>query len=191
MFRVEEDGDVAELKVSKTLTSGGTIIVYVGDKYETKLRVIDGALHTLQEYDKQEQMRVEFGKPLLTLPATLKPGDTFSDEASVRIVNTSSGKVREQGTATIEGEVVGWRTVPTAAGDIEAYVVKVTREMDLKFADVTLHFSNAYLPGKGLVAKNRQQQVKILGAFPKSSTENMSVINMDGIGSGRSANEKE
>lgn len=175
-FRIEEDGESTELKVNKTLTNDGTIIVYVGDKYETRLKFVDGALHTIEENDKEEQMRVEFAKPLLTLPATLKPGQTFTDETEVKIVSLSSGKTREQGKVTVEGEVIGWRSVPTAAGEMEAYVVKVTRVMDLRFANVTLHFANAYLPGQGLVAKNRQQQVKVLGAFPRNSTENMSIV---------------
>jgi hypothetical protein len=136
----------------------------------------DGAWVLAGEDDLGEKVTIAYDPPLLVLPAQLTAGEPFAAECDMLVRNLASGTPRDRGTCAVEIELLGQRTIAIAGEATNVYVVRTTRTLDLKLADVTVTITASYQPGVGLVAEDVHRHVKAMGMFENTVEQAREVI---------------
>lgn len=111
-----------------------------------------------------------FDPPLVIAYAKLPAGTERSSQAKMRVVDLKNpAHQKETGTAKRTIKYVGDQRIKTPLGEFVAKRIEVHFTADLKFAhadDKTTYF---VVPGKGIVAEQDINQVRILGAFGRTN----------------------
>ena len=167
---VDEDGQVVgqvSVAKSKTKQHQSAFLRAEGDARTEYLRFDDrGNLVATAVIDHEENAISHFDPPLLVMPAELSTGAPQSAEATMRVVDAKDPrKVRESGRAKRVVTYAGDQRVRTLHGEFDAKRIESRFTADLKLADVDELTVMFVVPGRGIVAEQSSETVKVLGAF--------------------------
>jgi len=157
-------------------SDAGAFIATLEDQNVSRLEQMGGAWLLTGEDDLDEQVTITYDPPLLVLPAEMKVGEPFATECNMTVRNLDSGAPRDRGTCAVEIELLGRRTIDVAGVAAEVFVVRSTRRLDLKLADVTVTITTSYQPQVGVVAEHVHRHVKAIGLFERTVEEARVVI---------------
>lgn len=112
------------------------------------------------------------------MPAQLYANDTFTSEAAMRVVDMNNPtKVREQGQARRAVSYVGDQRVRTARGELTAQRLEIKFIADMRFADAEERTILFIVPGEGVIARQTEVTVKVLGTL--SNTQRRTLVRVD------------
>ncbi len=135
----------------------------------------DAVLHAT--VDHEEHAMTLFKPPLVTMPAELKPGNTKTFDADVRIVEEDDIKRRkESGTATQAIAYTGSVRMRTTRGEVDAAKIVIEFEADLALADAIERTVRYVTAENGIVAIQRTRTVKILGMGGTEHSETLQLV---------------
>lgn len=139
-----------------------------------------GARVLLWETSVPDGVKVAYTTPVVLLPGSLGPGQTFTGESDVLVTKLSDGSTREQGTVTYEVAALGLQVVSVGGRDVELTVVRETRHMKLRMAQSVVVVTTGYLPMVGMVVQTVDERTTVLGLVPTHRRQR--VERQDGLG---------
>jgi len=111
-----------------------------------------------------------FDPPLVIAFAQLPAGTERSSQAKMRVVDLKDpSHQKEAGSATRMIKYVGDQRIKTPMGEFVAKRIEVHFTGDLKLAKADDRATLFVVPGKGIVAEQDTDQVRILGAFGRTN----------------------
>lgn len=169
---LDENGNqTSEIFVKRRATDryGATVSDEAALESEFWRRDEQGNIVLLAHIDQQEKTVTHFRPPLIVMPPQLRSNDTFTSEAAMRIVNANNPmKVREQGQARRAVSYVGDQRLRTARGEFTARRLEIKFIADLRLAQAEERTIFYIVPGEGVVVRQTEVTVKILGALSKT-----------------------
>ncbi len=159
-LRSEPAGGAREVSYRAAQADGGEWVVTLEGQSRAVYRLDDaGNLRVVREEDPRQDAAAVYSPGLIVLP-----GEAVSarGEASV-VIESLSGHRRDGGEVTYEVEVLGRTAVAGPGGVADAVVVRMTRTMDLRLADVRVESVRAWAEGGGIVAETVDRRVRALG----------------------------
>jgi hypothetical protein len=171
-------GGEVVLKRRETDRHGGGFSDDEGQESEIWRVDAAGNVVLLAHHDGPEKAATHFRPPLVVMPPELRANQTFTSEAAMRVVDLNNPlKVREQGQARRAVAYMGDQRLRTARGEFTAQRLEIKFIADLKLADAEERTILFIVPGEGVVARQTEVTVKILGAL--SSTKRRTLLRVE------------
>ncbi len=117
-----------------------------------------------RQIEAADGVTTTFTPPMVVLPASLAPGETFEQSLAMRSVLTDRPeRERGSGPATQTTTLAAWERIATPAGEFLAARINAVLRAKLGPASVTSTSTTWYAPGLGIVAETRHEEVFVLG----------------------------
>lgn len=114
--------------------------------------------------DHDERALTRFDPPLLIAPRTLAPGAPVEAEADMTVLDSRNpNRQRERGKAKRSIEYIDDQRIRTPLGEFCAQRIVVHFAADLRLADAENVTTYWLAPGLGVIARLREEEVRILG----------------------------
>jgi hypothetical protein len=160
--------------VARTASSehGANMAVAEGDRRtEYMTRLGSGEVALTAVIDHAENALTLFNPPLVVSPVKLAPGDTFTSEASMRIVDVNRpAKQREHGAARRTMTYANDAVITTPDGAQRRVArIEIHFNADLRFANADERTIVYVAREDGLIASDSDERITILGAFPRQT----------------------
>ncbi|MDY7108342.1 MAG: hypothetical protein SYC29_06865 [Planctomycetota bacterium] len=137
--------------------------------------------------DHDENALTRFDPPLLIAPKTLEPGTPVEAESEMVVVDARNpDQQRERGTAKRTIEYIDDQRIRTPLGEFRAQRIVVHFTADLRLADAENTTTCWLAPDLGIIARLREEEVRILGLI---STRKRSVSVLIGTPQQQDSNE--
>lgn len=138
----------------------------------------EGNIVMVAHVDELEKTITHFRPRLILMPPELNANDAFTSETSMRVVDLNNPlKVREQGQARRGIAYVGDQRLRTARGEFTAQRLEIKFIADMRMADAEERTILFIVPGEGVIARQTEVTVKILGAL--SNTKRRTLVRME------------
>jgi hypothetical protein len=168
---VGDDTIAARHAWTATEQLGARWVYAIGDERTQYLTENDsGDIVMTAAVDHPEKALTLFDPPLLMAPRSMAPGDRRESTSSMRVVDVrDQRKRREHGTCTRTIEYTERQRIRTPLGEFVAPRVDVTFHADLALADVKQTEHTWVMPGHGMIARQRTEDLRILGMVGKTT----------------------
>jgi hypothetical protein len=118
-----------------------------------------------------------FDPPLVIAPAQLAPGKETTSQSKMRVVDlTNRAQQRESGTARQTVKYEADQMIRTPLGEFRARRITSHFVADLKLADADETSTMYVVPGMGIIAEQRTEQVKVFGLATRKSTQTLVLL---------------
>jgi hypothetical protein len=118
--------------------------------------------------DHDEKALTRFDPPLLIAPKTLQPGAPVEAESDMIVLDSRNpNQQRERGKAKRSIEYIDDQRIRTPLGEFRATRIVVHFAADLRFADAENTTTYWLAPDLGIIARLREEEVRILGLISK------------------------
>ena len=118
-----------------------------------------------RETDLRQDRQIDYGSPILLLPATVEGTRSWTGHTPVSVRSTRTRSVKYRGACTWQLEWRGVGPVETPGGTVPAYRLRATREIRLPLAQISMTIDFEYVRGLGMIATGIDQVVHALGLF--------------------------
>jgi hypothetical protein len=117
-----------------------------------------------KQIEAADGVTTTFTPPMIILPASLAPGQTFEQAFAMRSVLTDRpDRERGSGPATQTTTLAAWERIATPAGEHLAARIEAVLRAKLGPASVTSTSTTWYAPGLGILAETRREEVTVMG----------------------------
>ena len=140
-----------------------------------------GAIQVTREDEHNEGVWVTYDPPMVLLPARVAMDSPIEHRTRMAVHNRTNGSLRDQGWCTYQVELLGRKTANTPMGLKEVYVMRTTRQIDLKLAEVQVVSETTYLPGVGWLSERVDRITKPMRLFEVHQTESLELLNRQPI----------
>lgn len=165
-YSVAEGGEIV-VRISPTTEHGATIAIAEGEERTTWLKTDDqGNIAMTAVFEADDNAISLFNPPLVVAFNQMNAGQTYSSESAMKVVDAKDpASVRESGKAKRTITYIDDQRIRIPAGEFTARRMTVRFEAELKLAraneTTTLWIEPS--PGVGIIAKQSEEQVKVLG----------------------------
>ncbi len=123
----------------------------------------DGNIVIEQEDDFESAAQVVYDPPMVMLPAYLATHVPKWTTVKMTVTTLNGKMVRDQGHCRYQVQVLG--------RDDRGVVIRMTRELQLRFAQGRVTLDYVFKEGLGLIAQRTEKNLTILGILPQKSIE--------------------
>jgi hypothetical protein len=173
--------DGHEIVVRMTLSGehGATHAISEGDERTTWIRTDDeGRIAMTAVFEADDHAISLFTPPLVIAFKDIQPGHEYTSESAMKVVDSKDSRsVRESGTATRSITYIDDQRIRIPAGEFTAMRLSVRFQADLKLAKATEDTTLWVVRERGIIARQSDEQVKVLGIGGGKHTRTLVLIN--------------
>jgi hypothetical protein len=130
--------------------------------------------------DHEKTALTRFEPPLVLTPTELEPGDSFTAESDMRVLDAeNTDHQRESGTATRTIEYADVERIRTSQGTFTAARIEVQFTADLNLAEASNQHTYWVVPGRGIVALKLSETIRVLGLKQRPREQTLVRIEFD------------
>ena len=165
--RVEREGDAWILRETARI-EGGT----AEPSEDMRMTLAgDGTLVLREVTTHTERSASVFADGLPFACRTLRPDAALEGESPMRVYTLPARRPRGKGSASRSLRLAGEATVSIGRDRFDASVVDLVFDVDLDVAKAHVTSRLFVVPGRGVVAEQRTEELRVLGIFPRTTVE--------------------
>jgi hypothetical protein len=166
------------VRIKPTSEHRATFAMAEGDERTTWLRTDDdGCIAMTAVFEADDHAVSLFTPPLVVAFKDMQSGHEYSSESAMRVVDSKDSRsVRESGKATRSITYMDDQRIRIPAGEFIAMRLNVRFHADLKFADAFESTTLWVVRDRGIIARQSDEQVKVLGIGGGAHTRTLVLI---------------
>ena len=122
-----------------------------------------GNVLILREVNFRTGQEIEYDPPVVLLPAMVDGETSLTGRSRVVVRNRETGSATHRGSCTWHVMFAGIDNFASPSGAIAVYTMRLTREVRLSIARMSLIVDFGYVLGEGIVATSSSQVIRVLG----------------------------
>ena len=141
------------------------------DQHRTRIQINDDKSAALiEENDFSQNAKVLYDPPIIVIPNDLSIKTHEPTTHQMTVMSIDGKSKRDQGTCTVELQIMGMQKITTPDGQYNAMLIKESRQLKLGLAQGSVTIYNAYAPKVGLIGHRVETNLVTLGFIPLNNT---------------------